>query len=47
MLLNLFELALKRPTSMGLNTGPFMFSPAEVERLLKDKSVRRFMCFHK
>ena len=36
-------LELRRPTSHGLDTGAPMFTAAEIERILKDKSVRRFV----
>ena len=38
---------LKRPTSKGLDTGAPMFSQSEVDRILSDSSVKRFMCFTK
>jgi hypothetical protein len=37
---------LRRPTSKGLDTGAPMFSQAEIDRIINDKSVRRFMVFH-
>jgi hypothetical protein len=40
-------LELKRPTSSGLDSGPLMFTPVEIERFFKDKSVKRFMIVYK
>jgi hypothetical protein len=40
-------IGLKRPTSNGLETGAPMFTQAEIDRIMKDKSVRRFMVFSK
>lgn len=38
---------LKRPTSNGLDTGPAMFTPVEIERFFKDKSVKRYLIVYK
>lgn len=36
-----FDLALKRPTTEGLDTGPVMFTKADVERVMDEKITPR------